>query len=236
MIKAIFFDIFGTLVDWRGSLIDQIKQEKIFNKDDLFIEKLVVNWRLEYQPILNKVNNKKTPWMLLDELLLLTLNNTFKKMKVNNVSENKKKKMAFFWHKLKPWNDTNIALTTLNKTYITSSLSNGNIKLQKNLIKYAKLKLNFITSAESFNKYKPDLSVYLGAASSLGLEANECALVASHKSDLKAASKAGFYSIYIKRDKEYGRYSYKFPETSFTPDIVVDNLTNLKDKTIDVKV
>ena len=73
MIKAIFFDIFGTLVDWRGSLIDQIKQEKIFNKDDLFIEKLVVNWRLEYQPILNKVNNKKTPWMLLDELLLLTL-------------------------------------------------------------------------------------------------------------------------------------------------------------------
>ena len=95
MIKAIFFDIFGTLVDWRGSLIDQIKQEKIFNKDDLFIEKLVVNWRLEYQPILNKVNNKKTPWMLLDELLLLTLNNTFKKMKVNNVSENKKKKNGF---------------------------------------------------------------------------------------------------------------------------------------------
>ena len=95
MIKAIFFDIFGTLVDWRGSLIDQIKQEKIFNNDDLFIEKLVVNWRLEYQPILNKVNNKKTPWMLLDELLLLTLNNTFKKMKVNNVSENKKKKNGF---------------------------------------------------------------------------------------------------------------------------------------------
>ncbi len=66
MIKIIFFDVFGTLVDWRKSLINQIKEDNIFNDDDLFLEKFVINWRLEYQPILNKVNNKQIPWMILD--------------------------------------------------------------------------------------------------------------------------------------------------------------------------
>ena len=230
MIKAIFFDIFGTLVDWRKSLITQINQEKILNNNNLLIDKLVINWRLEYQPILNKVNNRKIPWMLLDELHMMTLNKTLKKMKIDHLSENKKKRMVHFWHKLIPWQDTRKGLSDLNKSFITSSLSNGSIKLQQNLIEYAKLELNFITSAESFKVYKPDLSVYVRAASSLGFRVNECALVASHKNDLKAASEVGFYSIYVNRDKEYGNYGFKFPKTDFTPNINVNKLTNLAEK------
>ena len=71
MIKIIFFDVFGTLVDWRKSLMGQIKKDNILNGDDLFVEKFVINWRLEYQPILDKVNNKQIPWMTLDKLHLL---------------------------------------------------------------------------------------------------------------------------------------------------------------------
>ena len=100
MIKIIFFDVFGTLVDWRKSLMDQIKEDNILNGDDLFVEKFVINWRLEYQPILDKVNNNQIPWMTLDKLHLLSLNNTLKKMKVDYVSESNKKKMIFYWHKL----------------------------------------------------------------------------------------------------------------------------------------
>ena len=95
MIKIIFFDVFGTLVDWRKSLMGQIKEDNILNGDDLFVEKFVINWRLEYQPILDKVNNKQIPWMTLDKLHLLSLNNTLKKMKVDYVSESNKKNMIF---------------------------------------------------------------------------------------------------------------------------------------------
>lgn len=230
MIKIIFFDVFGTLVDWRKSLIDQIKENNIFNGDDLFVEKFVINWRLEYQPILDKVNNKQIPWMILDELHLLSLNKTLKKMKVDYVSKSNKKKMILYWHRLNPWDDAQKAIISLNKTFLTSSLSNGNIYLQKNLIKYAGLELNFLTSAESFKLYKPNINVYLRAAESVGLNPNNCALVASHRNDLKAASKAGFFTAFIKRSTECGQFSHKFPKTDFIPNISVGKLTEIKKK------
>ena len=91
MTRAIFFDIFGTLVDWRGTLIHNIKKNMVFEKNDSFIELLVINWRLEYQPILDKVNKNKIPWMLLDDLHLISLNTVLKKMKVKNITEEKKR-------------------------------------------------------------------------------------------------------------------------------------------------
>ena len=230
MIKAIFFDIFGTLVDWRASLIKQIIDNRFFKKSPLFVEEFVINWRLEYQPILNKVNSNKISWMLLDDLHLITLNNVIKKMKINHLNNNRKKQLVNFWHKLKPWNDTVKALNAINKNFITCSLSNGNIKLQKNLVKYANLEFDFLFSAENFKKYKPDLSVYLRAAASISLSPSECALVASHKSDLKAANKAGFRTIYINRAKEYGGFLSNFPETAFSSDYSVNTLYDLRRK------
>ena len=228
MIKIIFFDVFGTLVDWRKSLMGQIKEDNILNGDDLFVEKFVINWRLEYQPILDKVNNKQIPWMTLDKLHLLSLNNALKKMKIDYVSESNKKKMIFYWHRLNPWDDTKEAIISLNKKFLTSSLSNGNIYLQKNLIKYAGLELNFLVSAESVKLYKPNINVYLSAAESIGFHPNNCALVASHRNDLKAASKAGFFTTFIKRGTEYGKFSYKFPKTNFIPNLSVGKLTEIK--------
>jgi 2-haloacid dehalogenase len=229
MTKAIFFDIFGTLVDWRTSLIKNIKKSAVLDKDDSFIELLVINWRLEYQPILNKVNNKKIPWMLLDDLHLISLKNVLKKMHIYHLTENQKKELVLLWHKLKPWKDTIKGLTHLEKKFITCSLSNGNINLQKNLFRYANLNFNFIFSAESFRKYKPDSSVYLGAASNLGLDPRVCFLVASHKNDLVAADKAGFKTIFIRRESEYGNYSEKFKEQSFEANLSISSLEDLQE-------
>ena len=105
MLKAIFFDVFGTLVDWRKSLIDQIIKTKIIKENEEFIEQFVINWRLEYQPMLNKVNNKKISWTILDDLHLISLNKTLKKMKVTSLNETNKKEMINYWHNLNPWND-----------------------------------------------------------------------------------------------------------------------------------
>ena len=157
MVKAIFFDIFGTLVDWRTLLIENIESSGVIKEKYSFLEELVINWRLEYQPILNKVNKDFIPWMLLDQLHLISLNNILKNMHINYLSDNEKKKLVFFWHKLKPWEDSVNGLKSLGEKYITSSLSNGNIELQKNLFKYANLDFNFIISAENFKRYKPDL-------------------------------------------------------------------------------
>ena len=227
MTRAIFFDIFGTLVDWRGTLIHNIKKNMAFKKNDSFIELLVINWRLEYQPILDKVNKNKIPWMLLDDLHLISLNTVLKKMKVKNITEDKKKELVFLWHKLEPWKDSVKYLKLLGRKYVTSSLSNGNISLQKKLFEYANLDFNFILSAENFKKYKPDPLVYLGAASILGFKPNDCTLVASHKSDLQAADKVGYNTIYIRRPNEYGIYSNKFKENTFTPNLSINSLEDL---------
>ena len=230
MTKAIFFDIFGTLVDWRTSLIKNIRQSALLDNDDSFIELLVINWRLEYQPILNKVNKKKIPWMILDDLHLISLKNVLKKMNIQYLSENQKKELVFLWHKLKPWKDSIKGLNDLGRSYITCSLSNGNINLQKNLFRYSNLNFNFIFSAENFKKYKPDLSVYKRAAKIIDFKPEECVLVASHKNDLKAASEVGFLTVFLKRENEYGNFSNKFPKTLFSPDICIETLEGLSKK------
>ncbi len=229
MIKVIFFDIFGTLVDWRTSLVNKLKRSNVFREKDVDIEELVIYWRLEYQPILNKVNNKEIPWMKLDDLHLISLSNVLKKMNIY-LSEDKKRELVYFWHKLNPWKDTTKGLISLKKKFITSSLSNGNIELQKNLVKYANLKFNFIISAENFKKYKPDLSVYKRAAKIIDFKPEECVLVASHKNDLKAASEVGFLTVFLKRENEYGNFSNKFPKTLFSPDICIETLEGLSKK------
>ena len=133
--KAFFFDIFGTLVDWRSSIILGLKRLESFNKRLSELELFVINWRKEYQPILNKVNNNSTGWKTLDELHEITLETVLNKMNFTNVTNKEKKYLIMLWHKLNPWSDSCEAIKQLNKKYITASLSNGNIILQKQLFK-----------------------------------------------------------------------------------------------------
>ena len=225
--KAFFFDIFGTLVDWRSSIIEGAKNLKIFNKRRLELEEFVINWRKEYQPILNQVNDDTLPWKTLDELHEYTLEKVLKKMNFDKVSKKDKKYLVMLWHKIKPWDDSCIAIDQLNKNYITASLSNGNILLQKNLFNYTSLNFDFMFSAEHFKKYKPNKIVYLGAASMLNLNVDECVLVASHRNDLYAANRIGMKTIYINRKDEYGSFKNDFKEKKFSADLEISSLKNI---------
>ena len=147
------------------------KEDNILIDDDLFVEKFVINWRLEYQPILDKVNNKQIPWMTLDKLHLLSLNNTLKKMEVDYVSESNKKKMIFYWHRLNPWDDAKEAIISLNKRFLTSSLSNGNIYLQKNTLGQIG-KINCFQRLDSFNSIFMSLLSYGASGLSISLNPN----------------------------------------------------------------
>ena len=227
MIKALFFDIFGTMVEWRSSIIKGAKNIDVFHDRIADLERLVINWRKEYQPILKKVNNNNISWKTLDELHEITLDKVLKKMNFSEVSTKDKKYLIMLWHKLDPWKDSSFCINELNKNYITASLSNGNIKLQKNLFNHAKLKFDFIFSAEHFKKYKPDRIVYLGAAEMLNLHVEQCALVASHKNDLFAASELGMKTVHIKREKEYGNFKREFKELEFKSDLEVSCLKNM---------
>ena len=148
-------------------------------------------------------------------------------MNLDKVSKKDKKYLVMLWHKIKPWDDSCIAINQLNKNYITASLSNGNILLQKNLFNYTSLNFDFMFSAEHFKKYKPNKIVYLGAANMLNLNVDECVLVASHKNDLYAANRIGMKTIYINRKDEYGSFKNDFKEIKFSADLEISSLKNI---------
>ena len=225
--KAFFFDIFGTLVDWRSSIIYGLKNLEIFNSRLSDLELFVINWRKEYQPILNKVNDNSIEWKTLDELHEITLETVLNKMNFSKVTNKEKKYLIMLWHKLNPWSDSCDAIKQLNKKYITASLSNGNIILQKKLFNYANLNFDFMFSAEHFKKYKPNKIVYKGAIEMLNLNNNQCVLVASHKNDLYAAANLGMKTIYIDRPLEYGGFQHEFKEKTFKADLEISSLKNI---------
>ena len=151
-------------------------------------------------------------------------------MNLYQITDKEKKYLISLWHQLDPWSDSSNGISKLNKNFITASLSNGNIKLQKDLIKYACLNFDFIFSAEHFKKYKPHKEVYLGAVKMLNLKIDQCTLVAAHKNDLSAAAKLGMNTIYINREAEYGKYKNLFKEENFKADLEVFSLIELLKK------
>ena len=150
MIKVLFFDLFGTVVDWRSSIITQAKLMKFSKIIKVDWEQLVINWRLKYQPIMEKVNKKKIPWKTLDELHEITLNEVCNEMNIRFLTHTDKKKLKMFWHKLDPWSDSCEAIKKLEKylpdnnfmlTY-GDGVSNVNIK---KLLQYHKDKNKIVT-------------------------------------------------------------------------------------------
>jgi 2-haloacid dehalogenase len=148
-------------------------------------------------------------------------------MNFYQVGKKDRKYLVMLWHKIKPWDDSCMAINQLNKNYITASLSNGNILLQKNLFNYTNLNFDFMFSAEHFKKYKPNKLVYLGAASMLNLNVDGCVLVASHKNDLYAADRIGMKTVYINRKDEYGSFKNDFKEKNFSADLEISSLKNI---------
>ncbi len=203
-VRALVFDVFGTVVDWRGSII---REGRAFGKD----KNLKVNWtrfadawRAGYRPAMDRVRKGELPWMNIDSLHRLILDELLAKFRVDGLTEADKDHLNRVWHRLKPWPDAVRGLKRLKKGYVIATLSNGNIALLTNMAKHAGLPWDCIISAELFHHYKPDPEAYQGAARLLGLPPEQVMLVAAHKDDLHAARASGLRAAFVTRPREHG--------------------------------
>ena len=203
-INALVFDVFGTVVDWRGSIIREgalLGKRKGIDVDWVAFADA---WRGGYQPAMQRVRSGQIPWVNIDGLHRLILNDLLRQFDIKGLSEEEIDHFNRAWHRLWPWPDSVGGLHRLSSGYIVSTLSNGNVSLLTNMGKYAGLPWDCILSAELFGHYKPDPEVYQGAAKLLGPAPGQVMMVAAHVDDLKAARKVGLKTALVTRPLEYG--------------------------------
>ncbi len=203
-VKAIVFDTFGTVVDWRGSIVAE--GEAWGKSKGLKIDwaHFADRWREGYAPSMNKVRKGELPWTKLDTLHRMVLEQILKEFNINGLTEAEKEHWNLVWHRLKPWPDSVPGLARLKKKYTIAPLSNGNVSLLTDMGKNAGLPWDLILSAELAHHYKPDPESYLTAAELLSIKPNELMLGAAHSGDLNAARKAGLRTGFIYRPNEHG--------------------------------
>ncbi|MBM3784676.1 MAG: haloacid dehalogenase type II [Acidobacteria bacterium] len=204
-IKALVFDVFGTVVDWRSSIIREgkalAKRKGIGHVD---WAEFADAWRAGYGPAMNRVRKGELPWMNIDPLHRLILDGLLVRFKIDGLEEADKEHFNRAWHRLDAWPDSARGLTLLRKKFICATLSNGNVSLLVNMAKYAGLQWDTVLSAELMKAYKPDAIVYQRAAEMLGAGPAETLMVAAHKGDLQGARRAGLKAAFVERPLEKG--------------------------------
>jgi len=204
LLKAVTFDVFGTVVDWRTSIareVESLAVEKQFVVDG---ERFADAWRKLYQPSMKKVRDGEIPWTVLDDLHRTNLLEVLEAFGIDQLSEGEIEHLNRAWHRLDPWPDAVAGLQRLKQHYIIGTLSNGNVALIVNMAKFSGLPWDVVLGAEIARHYKPQPEAYLKSAEILGLEPRECMLVAAHNGDLAAAGLCGFQTAFVPRPTEYG--------------------------------
>jgi 2-haloacid dehalogenase len=203
-VKALAFDVFGTVVDWRSSIAREgeiLGARKGIRADwGAFADA----WRAGYQPAMQRVRSGELKWTNIDLLHRMILDSLLEKFSLKGLSEDELQDLNRVWHRLMPWPDAVGGLNRLRTRYVLATLSNGNISLLVNMAKNAGLPWDCVLSGELFNHYKPDPEVYQGAARILGLDPGEVMMVAAHPYDLEAAAKQGLKTAYVPRPLEHG--------------------------------
>jgi len=201
-VKALTFDTFGTVVDYRSSIIDEGRT--LARKKNLTIdwERFADAWRADYAPSMNRVRTGELPWTTLDQLNRKILDRLLVQFKISGLSETEVADFNRVWHRLKPWPDAVSGLTRLKKKFTIAPLSNGNVSLLTDVAKHAGLPWDLIIGADLSHHYKPDREVYLTAASLLDLPPSNIMMVAAHQDDLRAAKGVGFKTAFVKRPNE----------------------------------
>jgi 2-haloacid dehalogenase len=194
------FDIFGTVVDWHGSIMREVSA--LYPQVDA--DAFALAWRAGYQPAMQRVRSGELGWTLIDDLHRLILDELLPRFGLGHLSEAERQHLNRVWHRLDPWPDTVAGLTRLKTRHTICSLSNGNIGLLTNMAKRAGLPWDCILSAEVFRAYKPDPRTYLGVAQVFDVSPEQVMLVAAHQDDLAAARACGLATAYIERPLEFG--------------------------------
>src|SRR5882724_6495347 len=198
-LKALVFDTFGTLVDWRGSIIAEGTAWGKTRGLSIDWAQFADRWRAGYAPAMDRVRKGELPWTKLDALQRILLDELLKEFKLGSLSEAEKDHWVRVWHRLKPWPDSVAGLTRLKKKFTIAPLSNGNVALLTDMAKHASLPWDLILSAELARHYKPDREAYLTAVDLLGLKPQEVMMAAAHSGDLTAARRFGMRTGFIYR-------------------------------------
>ncbi|MCH2254007.1 MAG: haloacid dehalogenase type II [Vicinamibacterales bacterium] len=230
MVKAMTFDVFGTVVDWRSSIIREGEQLTVRTGIEVDWPRFADAWRAGYGPAMRRVRSGELPWTRIDDLHRMILDGLIPEFGLTALDEAARDDLNRVWHRLSPWPDAVSGLTRLRTRYVLASLSNGNVALLVNMAKHSGLPWDAVLSAELAHQYKPDPEVYLTAADLLGLEPEQVMMVAAHKGDLRAAAALGFKTAYVPRPLEYGpdREIDTTPDPSF--DVNATDFNDLADR------
>ncbi len=202
--KALFFDIFGTIVDWRTGVAREAEVNLLplgYNLDWLAFADA---WRAEYQPALEEVRSGRMPFAKLDVIHLRMLERIRGRFELEKLNESVKQELTLAWHRLDAWSDVPSGLSRLRQRFLIAPVSNGNISLMVDLARRNDFHWDAILGAEIAGDYKPKPRVYLVAAEALGLEPSECMMVSTHSDDLKAAASCGLKTAHVARPNENG--------------------------------
>ena len=204
LVKALVFDVFGTVVDWRTSVAREV--EELARRKGLKVDgaKFAETWRAGYGPSMNRVRKGELPWTKLDRLHRMILDTILPDFGIVGLSEAETNELNRAWHRLRPWPDVVAGLTRLKKKLILAPLSNGNIGLMTDMAKHSGLPWDCILGAELVRHYKPDPEVYQSAMDFLDLKVGEVMMVAAHVGDLRAAKAGGLRAAFVPRPLEYG--------------------------------
>ncbi|MDN8617424.1 haloacid dehalogenase type II [Variovorax ginsengisoli] len=203
--KVLAFDVFGTVVDWHKSVVQEVRSMNL----DVDGNQFALAWRAGYMPAIRKVMSGELDWTSIDDLHRMILDDLLQVFRLTHLTEKERRSLNGVWHRLDPWPDSVEGLTRLKSRYTICTLSNGNIGLLSNMAKHASLPWDCILSAEVFRKYKPDPAVYLGVARIFDIEPDEVMMVAAHQDDLAHARECGLRTAYIERPMEYGPLQQK---------------------------
>lgn len=203
-LKALAFDVFGTVVDWRGSIVGELEAFGASRGLDADWSAFTDAWRAGYRPAMHRVRTGALPWMKIDALHRLILDDLIARFRIEGLGEADRDHLNRVWHRLDPWPDAIEGLARLKQRFVITTLSNGNFSLLTNMARRAGLPWDCIVSAELFHHYKPDRETYLGTAALLDIAPHELMLVACHPDDLRAARAAGLRTGYVARPREMG--------------------------------
>lgn len=229
-VKALVFDVFGTVVDWHGSVAREVRELARARGLRVNAVKFAKAWRAGYRPAMDRVRRGEAPFEKIDVIHRAILEDVLKQFKVAALTEDEKAHLNRVWHRLKPWPDSVRGLKRLKSKYIVATLSNGNTGLLVNMAKHGGLAWDCVFSSDTFSHFKPDPEMYLGSADRLDLKPEEVMMVAAHKADLRAAAQCGLKTAFVKRPHEYGRNNNPdlASEAEFT--INAENFLDLADQ------
>jgi 2-haloacid dehalogenase len=229
VVRVLAFDVFGTVVDWRASLIGELQE--FGNRQGVQRDwaKFADDWRAGYVPAMDLVRRGELPWTRLDDLHRRILDELLRDAAIE-AADDDVDHLNRAWHRLNPWPDSVSGLHRLKERFVITTLSNGNVSLLTDMAKRAGLPWDCVLSAEILGHYKPDREAYVGCAQILDVAPDELMLVAAHPSDLRAARDAGLRTAYVERPMEYGPGRDRVMIEPDEFDVTATDLLDLADK------